>query len=118
MATAEISVEFDGTVNGLAEELDRIVVTESTAGVSSLPVLAHKSGMTPAVRVGGKRSSEDGMFSDPTGVAVDYQAGNIYVSESIGNRIQVFDSNGRYLYKFREKFNNPDSIAISENSVC
>ena len=46
---------------GLAEELGRIVVTESTAGVSSLPVLAHKSGMTPVVRVGGKPISEEGM---------------------------------------------------------
>ena len=117
MATAAIRVEFDGTVNGLAEEPDRFVVTEYTAGVSSLPVLAHKSGMTPVVRVGGKESSEEGMFYCFCGVAVDYQTGNIYVSDFHNNRVQVFDNNGRYLYKFEDKMNSPRSIAISENRV-
>ena len=82
-----ICVEFDGSVNGLTEELGRIVVTGSTAGVSSLPVLAHKSGMTPVVRVGWKQSSEEGMFDFPYGVAVDYQTGNIYVSD-VFNQIE------------------------------
>ena len=112
-----IRAEFDETMFGIAEELDRIVVTESTAGVSSLPVLAHKSGMTPVVRVGGKRSSEEGMFNYPYGVAVDYQTGNIYVSDIHNNRVQVFDNNGRYLCKFEDKINCPCSIAISENRV-
>ena len=48
----DVISEFDGTVFGLAEEPGRIVVTESTAGVSSLPILAHKSVKTPVVRVG------------------------------------------------------------------
>ena len=34
-----LRVECDGTVCGLAEEPGRVLVTESTAGVSSLPVL-------------------------------------------------------------------------------
>ena len=117
MATAAIRVEFDRAVNGLAEEPDRFVVTESAAGVSSLPVLAHKSGMTPVVRIGGKQSSEEGMFYCPCGVAVDYQTGNIYVSDTNNPRVQVFDNNGRYLYKFGDKMNIPCSIAISENRV-
>ena len=117
MATADLSVESDRTVFGLAEEPGRIVVTESTAGVSSLPVLVHKSGMTSVVRVGGKRSSKEGMFNFPFGVAVDYQTGNIYVSDHNNNRVQVFDSNGEYLYKFRDQINSPRSIAISENRV-
>ena len=116
-ATTEIGVEFDGSVFGLAEELGRIVVTESTAGVSSLPVLAHKSGMTPKVRVGGELSSEEGMFYCPSGVVVDYQTGNIYVSDFNNNRVQVFDSNGKYSYKFEDQMNGPLSIAISENRV-
>ena len=117
MTTADIRVEFDGTMFGLDEEPGRIVVTESTAGVSSLPVLAHKSGMTLVVRVRGEESSEEGMFNSPCGLAVDYQTGNIYVSEYYGNRIQVFDSNGEYLYKFQDKMDTPASIAISGNLV-
>ena len=117
MATAAIGVEFDGAVNGLAEELGGIVVTESTAGVSSLPVLAFKSGMTPVVRVGGKQSSEEGMFNSPFGVAVDYQTRNIYVSDQNNNRVQVFNSIGEYLYKFGDQVNIPLRIAISDNRV-
>ena len=117
MTTADIRVEFDGTVFGLDEESGRIVVTECTAGVSSLPVLAHKSGMTPVVRVGGNQSSEEGMFNSPYGVAVDYQTGNIYVSNISNDRVQVFDSNAAYLYKFGDQMNSPRSIAISENRV-
>ena len=112
-----IRVEFDETVFGIADELGRIVVTESTAGVSSLPVLARKIGMTPVVRVGGKPSSEDGMLNCPYGIAVDYQTGNIYVSDSKNNRVQVFDSNGEYLRKFGDKMYNPHLITISENRV-
>ena len=114
MATPDIGVEFDESVFGLA---GRIVVTESTVGVSILPVLAHKSGITAVVRVGGKQSSEEGMFNYPYGVVVEYQTGNIFVSEMDNNRVQVFDCNGEYLCKFEDKMNSPLSIAISENRV-
>ena len=63
MATADIRVEVDGIMFGLAEKPDRFAVTGSTARVSSLPVLAHKSGMTPVVRVGGQPSGEEGTFN-------------------------------------------------------
>ena len=94
MLTLDSGVEFDETVFGQTAVISRIVVTESTAGVSSLPVLAHKSEMTPVVRVGGKQSSEEGMFNYPNGIAVDYQTGNMYVSKMDNDRVQVFDSNG------------------------
>ena len=117
MAADDSGVEFDGTVFGLTEELGRIAVAESTAGASSLPVVAYKSEMTPVVRVGGQLSSDEGMFNCPFDVAVDYQTGNIYVSEIYNNRVQVFAGNGEYLYKFKDKMNYPRSIAISENRL-
>ena len=117
MATADSLEEFDGTVNGLAEEIGRIVATESTAGVSSLPVLAHKSGKTTVVRVGGKRTSGLRNSHCLYGVTVDNQTGNIYVSDLSNNRVQVFGSNGENLYKFGDQMNIPYSIAISENRV-
>ena len=117
MTTAAIGLEFDGPVFGLAEMVDRIVVTESTAGASNLPVLAHKCGVTPVLKIGGKQSSEEGMFQFPYGVAVDFQTGNIYVSEMSNSRVRVFDSNGNYLYKIGDKMITSRSIAISENRV-
>ena len=69
--------------------------------------------MTPVVRV----EREEGKFYFPFGVAVDYQSGNIYVSDQKSDRVQVFDGNARYLYKFGDQMNMPRSIAISENRV-
>ena len=117
MATADIRVQSNWTVNSQTEELDGIVVTEPIAGVSCLPVLSHKSGMTPVVKVGGQPSAEEGTFNWPYDVAVDYQTGDIYVSEISNKRVQVFESNGTYLYKFGHQVNCPRSIAISENKV-
>jgi len=47
----------------------------------------------------GSSGTADGQFSTPTGIAVD-SAGNVYVSEGNGNRVQKFDSNGNFLLKF------------------
>lgn len=41
----------------------------------------------------------DGQFNEPWGVAVD-QAGQIYVSDTWNGRVQVFDSEGRFLRKW------------------
>jgi DNA-binding beta-propeller fold protein YncE len=41
----------------------------------------------------------NGEFSTPTGIGVD-AAGNVYVAEGNGNRVQKFDNNGAFLLKF------------------
>lgn len=41
----------------------------------------------------------NGQFSTPTGIATD-AAGNVYVAEGNGNRVQKFDNNGNFLLKF------------------
>ena len=46
----------------------------------------------------GSRGSGDGQFAYPLGVAVD-GAGNVYVADTLNNRVQVFDSNRRFLLK-------------------
>ena len=93
------------------------MATESTAGVSSLPVLSYKNKMTPVVRVGGKLSTEEGMFNFPYGVTVDYQTGNIYVSDLDNDRVQVFDGSGEYLFQFGDQIRAPNSITFSGNRV-
>ena len=47
----------------------------------------------------GSSGSGNGQFNAPYGIAVD-STGNIYVSESLNHRVQVFDSNGVFLRKF------------------
>ena len=66
---------------------------------------------------GAGRGTGDGEFNNPVGIAVD-GAGNVYVAETINHRVQVFDSNGRFLRKWGSEgsgdgqFNRPMGIAI------
>src|SRR5262249_50192284 len=46
----------------------------------------------------GSSGSANGQFLTPTAITVD-SAGNVYVAEGNGNRLQKFDSNGNFLLK-------------------
>ena len=78
--------------------------------------------MTPVLSIGGTSGGKEGQFSSPYGVAVHYQTGNIFVADKSNNRVQVFDKDGKYLYKFGDrdgagKMNTPFCIAFYQNKV-
>jgi tripartite motif-containing protein 71 len=50
--------------------------------------------------VWGSKGSGDGQFDDPTSVAVDPKTNTIYVADPRNKRIQVFDSEGKFLAKW------------------
>ena len=50
--------------------------------------------------VWGSAGSRDGQFNDPTSVAVDHTTNKVYVADPLNKRIQVFDSNGKFLAKW------------------
>src|SRR5438128_2103651 len=50
--------------------------------------------------VWGSKGPGDGQFDDPTSVAVDPTTNKVYVADPRNKRIQVFDSNGRFLTKW------------------
>jgi DNA-binding beta-propeller fold protein YncE len=50
--------------------------------------------------VWGTKGTGDGQFDDPTSVAVDLTTNKVYVADPRNKRIQVFDSNGRFLTKW------------------
>ncbi len=64
-----------------------------------------------------------GDFSKPTGVAVD-QEGNLYVCDTLNNRIEMFDADGKFIHAFGKAgdgpgyFARPKGIAIdSDNHI-
>ena len=50
--------------------------------------------------VWGSKGNGDGQFDDPTSVAVDPTTNKVYVADPRNKRIQVFDSNGKFLTKW------------------
>ena len=50
--------------------------------------------------VWGSKGNGDGQFDDPTSVAVDPKTNRIYVADPRNRRIQVFDSDGKFLNKW------------------
>ena len=74
---------------------------------------------TPVIRAssfGGERGE-----IKPCGVTVDKKSDNIFVADCGNGRVQVFDSKGKYLYKFGEnepgKMNHPFGIAIYDDRL-
>ena len=117
-----ISLDFDKTILELAGTIGRLTVTNSTSVVSSLPVVDYEGKVTPVLSIGGTSGGKEGQFSSPWGVAVHYQTGNIFVADQYNNRMQVFDKDGKYLYKFGDrdgagKMNFPLCIAFYQNKV-
>ena len=113
-----ISLDFDKTILELAGTIGRLTVTNSTSVVSSLPVVDYEGKVTPVLSIGGTSGGKEGQFSNPYGVAVHYQTGNIFVADHSNHRVQVFDKDGKYLYKFGDgKMNGPLFIAFYQNKV-
>ncbi|KAI6649665.1 hypothetical protein LOD99_6669 [Oopsacas minuta] len=58
-----------------------------------------------------------GGLNCPTGIAIHYQTGNIYIVDCSNHRVEVFSNNGHYLFMFSETMNRPFGICISQNKV-
>ncbi len=50
--------------------------------------------------VWGSEGAGDGQFANHTGLAVDPNTSRVYVADPLHKRIQVFDSNGKFLWKW------------------
>jgi peptidylamidoglycolate lyase len=63
----------------------------------------------------GSKGNRDGEFNIPHGIAVD-ENGNVYVADRENNRIQVFDSSGKFLQKWDDtSFGNTCAVSFSKN---
>ena len=67
-----------------------------------------------------KKSSKQkspGELNGAGSLAIHYETGNIYITDSGNHRVQVFSCNGDYLFMFSEKMNGPLGVCISQNKV-
>ena len=99
-------------------ELERML--SETGVIRVRAVLDYKKKGKPvktACKYRGGRTAKNGMFSDPTSIAICPQSENIYISDFDTNCIQVFTKSFEFLFKFSEKMNRPFSICLSQNKL-
>lgn len=66
------------------------------------------------VKRAGSRGSGRGSFNQPAGLSVD-ACGNLWVADRVNNRIQILNSNLKFISRFTAGFNRPTDTAISHN---
>ena len=65
-----------------------------------------------------KAGSGKGEFHDPRGITFDKIQNKVYVCDSSNHRIQVFDTNGKFLHSFGDdQLQSPYSICVSKDFV-
>ena len=75
----------------------------------------------PFVTKWGSLGSGDGQFNGPIGLAVD-GSGNVFVADTINNRIQKFDNTGTFVTTWGclgsgdGQFNGPGGVAVERSS--
>ena len=91
------------------------------AGVSSLVVFCFAGAPSALAEGFCAFGSSAGQCKSPAGVAVNRVSGEVFVADSENNRINVFDSDGLFLFSFGGpgsgvgQFFNPRKIAIDNN---
>ena len=81
----------------------------------------NTGGIISAFNETGLNGTGNGQFIHPLGIAVDLQGNNVYVVDSGNNRIQKFDSNGKYITQWgfegsdNQQFNGPHGISVDSD---
>jgi len=101
---------------------NRFVYVVDTQADQVLVYDADKYTLLRRMGAGGKKHSltSPGDFALPTNVAVD-QEGNVYVTDTLNNRVEIFDADGTFISEFGKggdgpgRFARPKGIAIDRD---
>ena len=64
------------------------------------------------------RGTENGMFQNPKGMAIDGKANEVYIADRSNHRIQVMSLNGEFLRSFtHNQLKSPHAICLSEKEL-
>ena len=119
LSSKHILFDSDSTLLDKISRFGEITVCNSIG--SCLPVVDYRDKVRPVVSVG-SGGSDEGQFFNPFGVVFISKTNNIYVADQSNNRVQVFDKDGEYLFKFGDmdgpgKMRYPLCIAIYKEKV-
>ena len=110
-------VSFECDSNKMLPELNKLgkLVGNVRSGIG------YKSKKEPLVSVCERGNGKE-QLNNPEGVTVDNITGNIYVADQSNHCVKVFDSTGKYLFKFgdnegEKKMNYPMSVAICGDRI-
>ena len=110
-------VSFECDSNKMLAELNKLgkLVEKVRSGID------YKSKKQPLLSVC-KRGKGMKQLENPLGVTVDNRTGNIYIADHDNNCVKVFDSTGKYLFKFGDnegegKMYYPRGVAIYEDII-
>ena len=109
-------VNFECDSNKMLAELNNLgKLVEKVSGID------YKSKKQPLVSVCEEGKGME-QLNNPRGVTVDNETGNIYIADTYNNCVKVFDSTGKYLFKFGDKKDegkmySPLSVAICGNRI-
>lgn len=102
-----ITVDESGNIYVVDINLHRVQKFDSNGNF----ILKFGSGGGP-----GEYGNEDGEFEKPRGIAIDNNAGILYVTDFGNSRVQAFNTNGTFLFKWSgdgdEQFDSVDAISV------
>ena len=108
---------FECDSNKMLAELNKLgeFVTKVRSGID------YKSKKQPLLSVC-ERGKGMEQLNNPQGVTVDNRTGNIYIADHDNNCVKVFDSTGKYLFKFGDNEGEgtmycPIGVAIYEDGI-
>ncbi|MFN4336685.1 MAG: 6-bladed beta-propeller [Candidatus Nitrosocaldus sp.] len=91
-----------------------LVIASTTINTSQLPYTLKLENIITGY------NDSDGMLNTPYGAVIDSN-GRIIVTDNLNNRVQVFDSNGNFLFKFGIPgydpggFTHPSGVTVNSN---
>jgi len=99
--------ELDGPSGVAVDEKNRLIYVVDS---KKHQVNVYSLDTFKKVRVMGKRGSENGEFNFPTNIALDKE-GRLYVVDTGNFRVQIFDSEGRFIKSMGKAGDTPGSFA-------
>ena len=114
-----IGLEWDGELESKLRDVGKILQYDKDETIAT-PVPSKYQSKGIALRVACRHteiSKLDGDFRSANTIIIDSNTENIYISDELSNRIQVFTKSCKFIFSFSENMMYPVGIAIHDYKV-